>query len=73
MEDLRFALNLEHPEIMRAVLAQIVRIGDVLGLAASSRTILAVTVDNWVIDQFAAFDAADEDREPEPDEDDEDA
>jgi hypothetical protein len=70
MEDLRFTLNLEHPEIMRAVLARIIRTGDVLGPAAPDRTIFAVTVDDWVIDHLAAFDAADEDREPEPDEDD---
>ena len=55
---------------MRAVLAQIVRTGDVLSPAAPGRTILAVTVDDWVIDRLAAFEAADEDREPEPAEED---
>lgn len=70
MEEPSFALNLEHPAILRAVLLGIVRTGDALGLAAPGRTVLAVTVDDWVIDQLAAFGAAEEDREPETDEDD---
>ena len=37
-----------------------------LGTAGPGRTILAVTVDNWLIDELAAPGAGDEDREPEP-------
>jgi hypothetical protein len=66
----RFILNFEHPEIMRAVLAQIVRTGDVLGRAGPGRTILAVAVDDWVIDELAALQAEGEDGEAEADEDD---
>ncbi len=71
-EEVRFVLNLEHPAILRALLAQVVRSGDVLGPAGPGRTILAVTVDDWVIDQLATFGAADEDLEPEEDGDDDD-
>ncbi len=67
MEDARFALNLEHPAVLRAVLAQVVRTGDVLGPAGPGRTLLAVAVDDWVIDELAALGAAAEDLEPELD------
>ena len=38
--------------------------GDVIGTAGPRRTILAVTVDNWVIDVLAALDTDLEDHEP---------
>jgi hypothetical protein len=41
------------------------RTGDVIGAAGPGQTILAVTVDNWLIDELAALSAGDEDREPE--------
>ena len=62
--------NVHHPDIMRSILQGIVETGDVLGPAGPGRTILAVTVDNWLIDELAALDADLEDREPEPDEND---
>ena len=60
--------NIHHPEIMRSILAGIVETGDVIGTAGASRTILAVTVDNWLIDELAALGTDLEDCEPEPDE-----
>jgi hypothetical protein len=65
-----FVLNLGHPAIARAVLAQILGTGDVLGRDTTGRTVLAVAVDDWLLDALAAFDAEPEDREPESDEDD---
>ena len=62
--------NIHHPKIMSSILEDIVKTGDVLGTAGHGRTILAVTVDNWLIDEFAALGANQEDREPEPNEDD---
>ena len=62
--------NIHHPEIMRSILAGIVETGDVLGAAGPGRTILAVTVDNWLIDELAALGADQEDCEPEPIDDD---
>ena len=41
-----------------------------LGAAGPGRTVLAVTVDDWLIDELAALGADSEDHEPEPDEDD---
>ena len=40
---------------MRSILEQIVEIGDVIGTAGPGRTIIAVTVDNWFIDELAAL------------------
>ena len=50
---------------MRSILEQIVDTGDVLGAAGPGRTILAVTVDNWLIDELAALGSDVADREPE--------
>jgi hypothetical protein len=68
-EEASFVLNLGHPDVLRAVLEGIVATGDVLGKVGSGRTCLAVTVDDWVIDQLAALGADDTDLEPEPGED----
>ncbi len=57
--------NVHHPEVMRSILAGIVETGDVIGTAGPGRTVLAVTVDNWVIDELAALGTDLEDREPE--------
>ena len=62
--------NIHHPDVMRSVLEQIVNTGDVIGPAGPGQSILAVTVDNWLIDELAALGAVLEDCEPEPDEDD---
>jgi hypothetical protein len=48
---------------MRSILAGIVETGDVIGTAGPGRTILAVTVDDWVIDELAALGTDLEDRE----------
>ena len=66
----RFVPNIHHPEIMRSILVGIVETGDIVGAAGPGRTILAVTVDNWLIDVLAALGTDLEDREPEPDDDD---
>ena len=42
--------DIHHPNVMRSILEQIVDTGDVIGAACPGRTILAVTVDNWMID-----------------------
>lgn len=57
--------NIHHPEVMRAILEGIVESGDVLGTAGPGRTVLAVTVDNWLIDELASLGTDLEDREPE--------
>ena len=62
--------NIHHPEIMRSVLAGIIETGDVIGAAGPGRTVLAITVENWLIDELAALGADQEDCEPEPVEDD---
>ena len=56
--------NVHHPEVMRSILEGIVETGDVIGTAGPGRTILAVTVDNWVIDELAAVGTDLEDHEP---------
>ena len=66
----RYGINVGHPDVLRAVLQGIVGTGDVLGDAGPGRTVLAVTVDNWLLDELAALGADLEDHEPEPDEDD---
>ena len=57
--------NIYHPDVMRSILEQIVDTGDVIGSAGPGRTILAVTVDNWLIDELAALGSDLADREPE--------
>jgi hypothetical protein len=64
----RFVPNLGHPEIMRAILANVLATGDVLGRDQAGRIVLAVAVDVWLFDELAAFGAELEDLEPEPDE-----
>ena len=54
-----------HPEVMLSILEQIVDAGDVLGIAGPGRTMLAVTVDSWLIDELAALGSDPADREPE--------
>ena len=68
MESSGYLPNVHHPEIMRSILAGIVETGDVIGTDGPGRTILAVTVDNWLIDELASLDSDMVDREPEPDE-----
>ena len=55
--------NVHHPEVMRSILACIVETGDVIGTAGPGRNVLAVTVDNWVIDELAALGTEREDHE----------
>ena len=57
--------NIHHPDVMRSILEQIVDTGDVIGPAGPGQTILAVTVDNWMIDELAALGSDLADREPE--------
>ena len=52
---------------MRSILAGIVETGDVIGTAGPGRTVLAVTVDNWLSDELAALGTDLEDHEPEED------
>ena len=63
MEDAHYTLNLEHPEILRAILAGIVGTGDVTGRDGEGRTLLTVAVDDWLLDELAAVSAGTEDRE----------
>ena len=65
-----YLLNVHHPEIMRAILAGMVEEEEVIGSDGRGRTILAVTVDNWLIDELAALRTDVDDREPEPEEND---
>ena len=57
--------NINHPDVMRSILEQIVDTGDAIGAAGPGRTILAITVDNWMIDELAALGSDLADREPE--------
>jgi hypothetical protein len=66
----RFVPNLGHPEIMRAILANVLATGDVLGRDQAGRIVLAVVVDGWLFDELAAFGTELEDLEPKADEDD---
>ena len=66
----RFVPNLGHPEIMRAILANVLATGDVLGRDQAGRIVLAVAVEAWLFDELAAFGTELENLEPEPDEDD---
>jgi hypothetical protein len=64
--------NVHHPEIMRAILQEIVETGDVIGAAGPGQTVLAVTIDNWLIDELASLGADLEESESEVVEDEED-
>jgi hypothetical protein len=66
----RFVPNLGHPEIMHAVLANVLATGDVLSRDQARRMVLAVAVDAWLFDELAAFGTDLEDLEPEPAEED---
>jgi hypothetical protein len=66
----RFVPNLGHPEIMRAILANVLTTGDVVGRDQAGRIVLAVAVDAWLFDELAGFGTELEDLEPEPDEED---
>ena len=48
---------------MRSILEQIVNTGDVIGTAGPGHTILAVAVDNWLIDELVALGSDLADRE----------
>ena len=60
-----YVLNIHHPDVMRSILEQIVDTGDVLGTDGPGCTILAITVDNWLLDELAALGSNLADREPE--------
>ena len=51
---------------MRGILAGIVETGDVIGTVGPGQAILAVTFDNWMIDELAALGTDLEALEPEP-------
>lgn len=63
-------LDLDHPEILRAVLAGVLATGDVVGRDRAGRLVLMVAVEDGLFDQLAALDANLEDLEAEPAEDD---
>ena len=57
--------NIHHPDVMRSILEQIVDTGDAIGSPGPGRTTLAITVDNWLIDELAALGSDLADREAE--------
>lgn len=63
-------VNLHHPDVMRAILEQILTTGDVIGHDPDGSPILAVTVAPWLFDEIAAFGSDLADLEADPDEDD---
>jgi hypothetical protein len=58
----RYGLNLDHPEILKAILAGILETGGAID-QEGRRTVLAVAVDDWLFDELAAVGA--EEREEE--------
>jgi hypothetical protein len=58
--------NVYHPDIFHSVLDQIVPGRDVIGCNDPVRAVLAVTVDNWLMDELGVFGTDSE----QPDEDD---
>src|SRR5688500_9296907 len=62
--------DLTHPDVLRAVLAGVLATGDVVGRDHAGRLVLTLAVEDWLFDKLAALDAALEDLEPEPTEDD---
>ena len=55
--EVRYGLDLDHPEILKAILTRIVEAGDVIGRAGPRQTVLAVTVDDRLVDELAALGA----------------
>ena len=58
--------NIHPPDVMRGILEQILATGDVIGSDDPGRTVLAVTVDNWLLDELAVLGTDLEDCESEP-------
>lgn len=58
--------NIHPPDVMRGILEQILATGDVIGSDDPGRTVLAVTVDNWLLNERAALGTELEDCGPEP-------
>jgi hypothetical protein len=54
----RYGLNLDHPEILKAILAGILETGHVIG-REGGRTVLAVAVDDWLMDELEMVGADD--------------
>ena len=52
----RYALNLDHPDILKAILTRILETGDVVG-QEGGRTVLAVAVDDWLMDELTTVGA----------------
>jgi hypothetical protein len=69
-EGFGYVPDVRHPEVMRGILERILATGDVIGRDARGRAILAVAVDDWLLDELAAFGADLDELEPEPDEED---
>lgn len=63
VEDFPFALNIRHPDIMFALIWEIVNTGDVVQQTQDGGTVFQVTVPNWLVDELAALGADDEDAE----------
>ena len=59
-----YILNVHHPDVMRGILENILDTGDVIGSAGPGRTVLAVTIEDWLFDALAAFGTDLEDLEP---------
>lgn len=53
----------DRPGVAKAVLANILAHGDVLGRDEEGRTVLAVAVEDWLFDHLAALGVEDEDRD----------
>jgi hypothetical protein len=66
----RFVPNLNHLEIMRTILTNVLATGDVVCRNPAGRIVLAVAIDDWLLDELAAFGTELEDLEPEPDKED---
>jgi hypothetical protein len=58
----QYEFNLDHPEILKAILAGILETGDVIG-QDDGRTMLAVAVDDWLMEELAAIGAAEREEE----------
>jgi hypothetical protein len=48
----RYGLNLDHPDILKAILMGILENGDAVA-QEGGRTVLTLTVDDWLMDELA--------------------